>query len=74
MGIRVPLSSLMDYSGDPLVVVTIAALIAIGGINHSNAPEVVQAGADGLCAISCVVAEDDVRCQIRRFQELFGRV
>ena len=49
-------------------------LIAIGGINHSNAPEVVQAGADGLCAISCVVAEDDVRSQIRRFQELFERV
>ena len=46
-------------------------LIAIGGINHSNAPEVLRAGADGLCAISCVGAEDDVRGQIRRFQELF---
>lgn len=46
-------------------------LIAIGGINHSNAPEVIRAGADGLCAISCVVAQDDVRGQIRRFQELF---
>jgi len=47
-------------------------LIAIGGINHSNAPDVVRAGADGLCAISCVVAEEDVRARIQRFQELFG--
>jgi thiamine-phosphate pyrophosphorylase len=46
-------------------------LIAIGGINHSNAPQVVRAGADGLCAISCVVAQEDVAGRIRRFQELF---
>jgi thiamine-phosphate pyrophosphorylase len=30
-------------------------LIAIGGINHCNARQVIAAGADGLCAISCVV-------------------
>jgi thiamine-phosphate pyrophosphorylase len=46
-------------------------LIAIGGINHSNAADVVRAGADGLCAISCVVAEENVRERIQRFQELF---
>jgi thiamine-phosphate pyrophosphorylase len=46
-------------------------LIAIGGINHANAPEVVRAGADGICAISCVVAEVDVKERIRRFQEMF---
>jgi len=46
-------------------------LIAIGGINHSNAPEVIRAGADGICAISCVVASDDVAAQIKRFQDLF---
>jgi thiamine-phosphate pyrophosphorylase len=46
-------------------------LIAIGGINHSNAPAVIRAGADGLCAISCVVASDDVTAQIKRFQDLF---
>lgn len=46
-------------------------LIAIGGINHSNAPAVVQAGADGLCAISCVVASNDVVAQIKSFQNLF---
>ena len=46
-------------------------LIAIGGINHSNAPVVIRAGADGLCAISCVVASSDVAAQIKRFQDLF---
>ncbi|MGV8089365.1 MAG: thiamine phosphate synthase [Methanothrix sp.] len=46
-------------------------LIAIGGINHSNAPAVIRAGADGLCAISCVVASDDATAQIKRFQDLF---
>ena len=46
-------------------------LIAIGGINHRNARQVVAAGADGLCAISCVVASDDAGGEMRRFQELF---
>jgi len=35
-------------------------LVAIGGINLANAPEVIQAGADGLCAISAVVSGEDV--------------
>jgi thiamine-phosphate pyrophosphorylase len=47
-------------------------LIAIGGINHSNAGDVVRAGADGLCAISCVVAKENVRDEILKFQELFS--
>ena len=46
-------------------------LIAIGGINHSNATEVIQAGADGLCAISCVVAKENVDDEIKKFQRLF---
>ncbi|MFA4984623.1 MAG: thiamine phosphate synthase [Candidatus Omnitrophota bacterium] len=46
-------------------------LVAVGGINLSNAKEVVAAGADGLCAVSAVVASSNVRSQIRRFQELF---
>lgn len=46
-------------------------LVAIGGINHSNAPQVIQAGADALCAISSVVAADNVIEQIRRFQDQF---
>jgi thiamine-phosphate pyrophosphorylase len=47
------------------------SLIAIGGINLANAPEVVRAGADGLCAISAVVAKESVSREIRKFQELF---
>jgi thiamine-phosphate pyrophosphorylase len=47
-------------------------LIAIGGINHSNAGDVVRAGADGLCAISCVVAKENVRDEIIKFQEIFS--
>lgn len=46
-------------------------LIAIGGINLANAPEVVRAGADGLCAISAVVAKEDVGKEIRKFQDMF---
>lgn len=48
-------------------------LIAIGGIDHSNAPAVVRAGADGLCAISCVVTKENVAQEIKKFQELFKR-
>jgi thiamine-phosphate pyrophosphorylase len=47
-------------------------LIAIGGINHSNVGEVVRAGADGLCAISCVVARENVKEEITKFQEIFS--
>ena len=46
-------------------------LIAIGGINHSNASDVIRAGADGLCAISCVITKEDVSAEIGKFQDLF---
>jgi thiamine-phosphate pyrophosphorylase len=46
-------------------------LVAIGGINLDNAPEVVRAGADALCAISAVVCRADVRTEIEKFQQLF---
>ena len=46
-------------------------LIAIGGITLSNAPEVIKAGADGLCAISAVISQSDVKQEIERFQKLF---
>lgn len=49
-------------------------LIAIGGINHSNASEVVRAGADGLCAISCVVAKENVSDEIIKFQKIFSQL
>jgi thiamine-phosphate diphosphorylase len=46
-------------------------LVAIGGINLANAPEVIRAGADGLCAISAVVSGEDVRTEVGKFQRLF---
>jgi thiamine-phosphate pyrophosphorylase len=46
-------------------------VVAIGGIDLLNSPEVIRAGADALCAISAVVAKPQVRVEIQRFQELF---
>ena len=46
-------------------------IVAIGGIDLSNAREVIIAGADAICAISAVVAKDDVRKEIGKFQRLF---
>jgi thiamine-phosphate pyrophosphorylase len=47
-------------------------LIAIGGITHANAQDVITAGADGICAISAVLAADCVSTAIRHFQENFS--
>jgi thiamine-phosphate pyrophosphorylase len=47
-------------------------LIAIGGITMNNAPSVIEAGADGVCAISAVVTRTDVKTAIAGFQGLFG--
>jgi thiamine-phosphate pyrophosphorylase len=46
-------------------------LITIGGISPANAPDVVRAGADGLCAISAVVGREVVRAEIEKYQRLF---
>jgi thiamine-phosphate pyrophosphorylase len=48
-------------------------VIAIGGINLTNAPRVISSGADGLCAISAVVTKADAGEEMKRFQELFRR-
>ena len=48
-------------------------IIAIGGINLSNAPQVIDAGADCVCAISAVVAKRDVRSEIEKFQALWKK-
>ena len=48
-------------------------VVAIGGITLDNAPAVIKAGADALCAISAVVAKPDAGVQIRKFQALFSR-
>lgn len=47
-------------------------VVAIGGITLANAPRVIAAGADCLCAISAVVRADDVTAEIIKFQNLFG--
>lgn len=52
----------------------ILPLIAIGGIDLSNAKSVVTAGADGLCAISAVVTKKDVKKEIKKFQVLFRSI
>ena len=46
-------------------------IIAIGGINLSNAIKVIEAGPDGLCAISAVVTKPGVKREIEKFQRLF---
>lgn len=36
-------------------------VVAIGGINAANAPQVIRAGADGVCVVSAIVAAPDPR-------------
>jgi len=47
-------------------------IVAIGGINLLNAHEVVEAGADAICAISAVVGQSDPRSVIHQFQKMFS--
>ncbi len=49
-------------------------VVAIGGITLENAPEVIAAGADAICAISAVVSKPDVKEEIIKFQKLFKKV
>jgi thiamine-phosphate pyrophosphorylase len=46
-------------------------VVAIGGITLENAPQVIAAGADALCAISAVVTGNDVEESIKDFQKLY---
>ena len=46
-------------------------IVAIGGINLENAETVVASGADAVCAISAVVASDNVKGQIEKFRKFF---
>jgi thiamine-phosphate pyrophosphorylase len=47
-------------------------LVAIGGITLKNAPQVIAAGADSICAISAVVNSRDPADEMRKFQKLFN--
>ena len=46
-------------------------LVAIGGITLANAPAVIEAGADAVCAIGAVVTRPEVEAEIDQFQKLF---
>ncbi len=46
-------------------------LVAIGGITLANAPAVIAAGADAVCAIAAVVTRPEVQAEIDKFQKLF---
>lgn len=46
-------------------------VVAVGGINLTNAKEVISAGADSLAAIFAVVTKSDVKKEIQKFQKLF---
>lgn len=46
-------------------------VVAIGGITLKNAAEVIEAGADSICAISATVDSTSVEDSIRQFRELF---
>lgn len=48
-------------------------IAAIGGITKENAPGVIAAGANMVCAISAVVSDPHPEDAARRFQELFVR-
>ncbi|MDD4182806.1 MAG: thiamine phosphate synthase [Candidatus Omnitrophica bacterium] len=46
-------------------------VVAIGGINLSNAKEVISAGANCVCAVSAVIAKKNVKSEINKFRKLF---
>ncbi|CAJ37725.1 thiamine phosphate synthase [Methanocella arvoryzae] len=48
-------------------------VVAIGGINAANAPEVLAAGADGLAVISAVVSQEDVTAAARNLKAIISQ-
>lgn len=46
-------------------------LVAIGGIHHDNAAEVLQAGADGLAVVSAICSAADPQAAAESFQLVF---
>jgi len=46
-------------------------IVAIGGIKLENAKQIIDAGADAVCAISAIVTKNDVSKEILKFQRLF---
>lgn len=48
-------------------------VVAIGGINATNAADVICAGADGICVVSAVVSAPDPRAAAARLLEIVER-
>jgi thiamine-phosphate pyrophosphorylase len=48
-------------------------IVAIGGINLQNARDVIEAGADMICAISATLTKENVAEEIGEFQRRFER-
>ena len=49
---------------------TALPLVAIGGIHHGNAAQVLQAGADGLAVVSAICSAPDPQAAARSFQDI----
>ena len=47
-------------------------IVAIGGINHHNAAEVIRAGADCICAVGAITLADDPRAAAEAMVEAMG--
>ncbi|MGH8647966.1 MAG: thiamine phosphate synthase [Burkholderiales bacterium] len=48
-------------------------VVAIGGITHENAPQLIAAGAHCVAVVSALFDADDVRLAARRFSALFAQ-
>jgi thiamine-phosphate pyrophosphorylase len=49
-------------------------LIGIGGINKSNAAQVIRAGADGIAVISAVLGSTDPEKEVRELRDIINQV
>lgn len=48
-------------------------IVAIGGINLNNVQQVVDCGADAVCAISATVKQKNIKEAVKNFQDFFNR-
>jgi thiamine-phosphate pyrophosphorylase len=45
-------------------------MVAIGGINVENTPEIIKAGADGVAVVSAIVSADDVKAATQQLKKV----